>query len=304
MTQKGEIISAVPGKQNPAIVYLASLQSKTSRISQRSALNNIARKLGAADAFSFEWGSLRYEHMVTIQTWLIETKTPGTARRYIAAVRGALKAAWRTEEIDGETYQRAVDIPAIKGSTIAGRMLTMGEINALLKTCLVGPPVRGSRDTAIISLMAGCGLRRNEVTSLDLANIDLDTGKIHLTGYLTGGVREAIDEWLTVRGLTPGPLFYSISKSDEFHKKRMSDITIYEMFRERGQAAGLKAFSPHDLRRSFISHMLNLTDLATVSKLAGHSNPMTTSRYDHRPEQIAADAAALLKISFTKRSEL
>ncbi len=213
MAQKGEIISARLGKQNPAMVYLASLQSKTSRTSQRSALDNIARKLGAADAFSFEWGSLRYEHMVTIQTWLIETKTPGTARRYIAAVRGALKAAWRTNEIDGETYHRAVDIPAIKGNTIAGRMLTMEEINALLKTCLNGPPVRGIRDTAIISLMAGCGLRRNEVTSLDLANIDLDTGKIHLTGkgrkmrpaYLTGGVREAVGEWLSARGLAPGP---------------------------------------------------------------------------------------------------
>ena len=312
MAQKGEIISARPGKQNPAMVYLASLQSKTSRTSQRSALDNIARKLGAADAFSFEWGSLRYEHMVTIQTWLIETKTPGTARRYIAAVRGALKAAWRTNEIDGETYHRAVDIPAIKGNTIAGRMLTMDEINSLLKTCLNGPPVRGIRDTAIIFLMAGCGLRRNEVTSLDLANIDLDTGKIHLTGkgrkmrpaYLTGGVQEAMGEWLAVRGLAPGPLFYSISKSDEFHGKRMSDISIYEMFQERGEAAGLKKFSPHDLRRSFISHMLNLTDLSTVSKLAGHSNPQTTAKYDRRPEQVAETAAALLKIRFTKRVEL
>ncbi len=84
----------------------------------------------------------------------------------------------------------------------------------------------------------------------------------------------------------------------------MSDISIYEMFRERGQAAGLKPFSPHDLRRSFISHMLNLTDLATVSKLAGHSNPMTTAKYDKRPEQVVEDAAALLKIHFTKRVEL
>jgi len=75
-----------PGLQNPAAVYIHSLQSPSSQATQRDALNAVARKLlgiedikqrsagvGRDDAFLFDWATLRYEHTSAIQTWLLST---------------------------------------------------------------------------------------------------------------------------------------------------------------------------------------------------------------------------------------
>jgi integrase len=308
----GEIITK-ERRKNVAEIYVDGMQTKRTRAAQWSALEVVAREFGGGlSAREFPWESLRYEHMIKIQNWLTDNYKPGSAKRYMAAVRGTLRAAWRSKIIDSETYHRAVDLPVIHGSTTTGRMLTMDEIEALLNTCRKGPPTRGIRDAAAICVMFGCGLRLNEVTGLDFENLDREKGKIKLTGkwqkeryaYIRGAVKVALDAWLELRGTEPGPLFWSVSKSDEFHGKRMSGVSLYMMIKERGETAGLKAFTPHDLRRSFISHMLYKTDAATVARLAGHENIATTLRYDRRPEEQLAEAAGLLEVPFTKRDEL
>ena len=61
---------------------------------------------------------------------------------------------------------------------------------------------------------------------------------------------------------------------------------------QRGEEAGLREFSPHDLRRTYISVLLDRgVDLATAADLAGHASPNTTKRYDRRGER-ARHAAA------------
>ena len=174
-----EIITSEQGKQNSAAVYIRSLNSHTSRATQRGALNIIARKLlgieeaerrspgtGTDDAFLFDWATLRYEHTSAIQTWLMDTYKPGTAQRMIAAVKGALKAAWRMKQMNSEDYLRAVDLTSIKVESNAGRMLSPEEVAALLATCARGGPVIGTRDAAILMIMVLYTARRAEVTTL------------------------------------------------------------------------------------------------------------------------------------------
>lgn len=311
------IVLSSEGKQNPAIIYLAGLPKESSRIIQRYDLDALARKFGALDCFSFDWAALRFEQMTMIQTWLLEKYKPRTAARIMCAVKGTLKAARKMRLMDAESYETAIDLPTIKrGKSITGRALTFEEIAALMKTCRTGAPLRGTRDAAIIILMVGCGLRVNEVTNLSLSDYNPASGDLLVHGkgggrdgklrfaYSRNGTKIALDEWLKMRGNEPGALFSAIHKSDELTLANMSNISIWFMLKRRGELAGLQPFTPHDLRRTFISEMLNLTDLATVARLAGHEDVATTASYDRRPIQHTIDAAALLSIPFTPREEL
>ncbi len=314
-TPGAEIVSVKPNQDNPAVVFLASLESPVSQSSQLSALNVIARKLGAQDAYSFNWQALRYEHLITIQAWLLQTYKPKTIRRYMASVKGCLRAAWKMQLISSDEYMRAVSLKSIRGESMTGRMLTTTEISALLQTCQTGYRLRGMRDAAIISLLVGCGLRRAEVTTLEMDDFSSEDGSLKLIGkgrkerycYPQGGTLDALRQWMRERGNEPGPIFPVIFQTDAIIFDRpITCQSTYLMLKIRGAAAGLKPFTPHDLRRTFISNLLDQpgVDMATASKLAGHSDPAVTAGYYRRSDRKAAEAAGMIKVPFNPRGDL
>lgn len=305
------LADVLPLDQNPAAVYLAGL-SETGRRTQKQALDTIAGLLtGNLDCLSCNWAKLRYQHTAAIRSKLSEQYKPATVNKMLSALRGVLKQAYLLKQMSAENYQRAIMVKSVEGSTLpAGRELSTGEISALMQVCENDPSPAGARDAAIIALMYACGLRREEVTALDVSDYEPQTGKLVVKGkrkkertsYLLNGAGRALADWLKIRGNYSGALFMPINKGGKIADRRMTNQAIYNLLKKRADKAGVKEFSPHDLRRTFVSDLLDAgADIATVSKMAGHANIQTTARYDRRPEEAKRKAANLLHVPYHGR---
>lgn len=302
--------TSVSKDQHPVLVYLAKL-APGSRRAMSQALNTIAGLLTSnrADALQIDWAALRYQHTAAVRASLADRFAPMTVNRMLAALRGVLKEAWRLGLMDAETYHRATDLPSVRGERLPkGRRLTGGELRALCDVCAQDDTPAGARDVAMLALGYGAGLRRAEIVALDMSDYDAESGALTIRSgkgrkdrlvYATNGSRDALGAWLRVRGSQPGPLFVGINKGGRLLPSRLSDQGVLRMVMKRGAEAGVKAFSPHDLRRSFISDLLDQgADLVTVQALAGHSNVQTTARYDRRGEKAKKRASELLHVPF------
>ena len=302
-----------PPDRHPAHVYIARLGSG-SRRTMSEALNTIAGILttGRANAETCPWPAIRYQHTAKIRVALIERYKPATANKMLAALRGVLKESWRLGYMTAEDYHRATDVHTIKAQTLPrGRALASGEIAALMGTCGRDSSPAGIRDAALIAILYGAGLRRSESVGLDLSDFNLETGELVIRGakgrkdrlaYATNGSADALKDWLVVRGGEIGPLFCNVNKGGKIKIHRMTDQAVLHILKKRANEAGVSAFSPHDLRRSFISDLLDAGgDISTVQQLAGHSNVQTTARYDRRGEATKRKAAELLHVPYFKR---
>ena len=164
------------------------------------------------------------------------------------------------------------------------------------------------RDSALVELLYGCGLRVGEVVGLDAqagANakgwIDFDGSEAHVLGK--GNKRrsvpvgrkalEAMQAWLAVRaqGLTPATAEQAAMFIGR-HGTRLTAQAIWQRLRQRSLKAGLSTpVHPHMLRHSFASHVLQSSqDLRGVQELLGHANITTTQVYTRLDFQHLAQA--------------
>lgn len=302
----------VERKNNPAAEYLGGLDSDRSKKVQADALNIIADILSpGADLWTIPWEMINPTQAANVRAILADRYSAATANRMLSAFRMTIRRVWKDGLIDADTRDRIADIKNVKGSKVpAGRKVTSGEIRALADVCKADESPAGFRDAAIIALMVTVGPRRAEVVGLDLSDYDPETGQVKILGkgnkerltYLANGTRAAMDDWLQVRGSEPGALFVPIDRHGNMTLKNMTHQAIYNMLNKRIEQAGIKDFSPHDLRRTFISDMLDAgADIATVAKMVGHASVTTTARYDRRPEKAKQQAAELLSFPYTRR---
>ena len=302
-----------PADENPALVYVASLTTQDGRRAMRQALDTIARILSAewASAREIDWAALRFQHTQAIRTALLEAGyKPATINKALSALRGTLRAAWQMGQMGAEDFHRAASVDNVRGETLpAGRDLSAGEIRALMACCSEDMRPAGFRDAALIAVLC-LGLRRAEVVTLDVGTYDPESGALKVTGkgrrermiYAFGGAADALGDWLKTRGDAPGPLFYPIRKGGEIIRARLTTQAVYSILRSRAGKAGVKAFSPHDLRRTFVGSLLDAgADLAVVARLAGHAAVSTTARYDRRGEQAKKKAARMLHVPYRSR---
>lgn len=302
------ISEARPLDTNPAAVYLAKL-SASGRRSMRSKLDSVARLMGHQDALTAPWWQLRYQHTQALRTRLADQYAVATANSILSAIRGVLRECWRLGLMDVEVYQRAADIPPIRGKSLAkGRALGADELRRLFDACATDPKRnRGARDAALLAILSYGGLRRSECVALDVSDwshaehrLTVRDGKGHKGRevFLPASAGELLAAWLDIpRGISTGPLLSPVDKCDRVQPRRLSDQAVQDVLHRLAHTAGVAEFEPHDLRRTMITRLLDAgIDIHTAATIAGHSSIQTTTRYDRRGDAArrrAADALSL-----------
>ena len=249
------------GSFDPAAAYLEQL-GPGSRRTMREALTKLAgwASEGRCSPHDLPWHLLRIEHTAALRTRLLSRVAPATANKHLAALRGVLKQCWRQGQMSAEAYQRAIDLPTVRGSS-PRRPIPLGaaELHRLAQTCLGDTSPAGARDEAMLALLYGANLRRSEVVALDLADYDLASGQLTVRGVsdrkrrrfaANDDARRALERWIVIRGPEPGPLFNPVNKGGRIERRGLSEQAIYIACRKRASEAGLPPTSPEDLRRA------------------------------------------------------
>src|SRR6266498_2981224 len=121
-------------------------------------------------------------------------------------------------------------------------------------------------------------------------------------GHPPSGTVAALDAWLEVRGHGAGALFGRAVRGGRVGERRLADEGVAVILRDRAAAAGVAPFTPHDMRRTYISELLDAgADLATVQKMVGHESVTTTAGYDRRGDAAKRKAADLVHVPFFPR---
>ncbi|HYI94657.1 MAG TPA: site-specific integrase [Bryobacteraceae bacterium] len=150
---------------------------------------------------------------------------------------------------------------------------------------------KGKRDRALLAVMLGCGLRREETASLTLEHIQQRDGRWVIVDLVGKGARvrsipmpswakAALDVWITSAELTTGPVFRPVNKGGRVCVARMTAQAVFNTVKAYAGTLGMKSFAPHDLRRSYakLAHKGH-APLEQIQLSLGHASIQTTERY-------------------------
>lgn len=169
------------------------------------------------------------------------------------------------------------------------RVLNVDQALHLVTASTLDDPI-SLRNTALMELLYGSGLRISEALGLDLGDLDLEQGIVRVLGKgnkkrlapLTDAARQSIRHYLGQReSFEPGPAEYALflGKRGKRLGRRQADLIIKKL----GISGGIPMrISAHTLRHSFATHLLQAgADLRSVQELLGHERISTTQRYIH-----------------------
>jgi len=287
---------------DPVSVYLSGLAPSGLR-SMRCLLDQAVDILGLnGDLESIPWGKLHYAHIAAVRAELMKRKRSiNTVNTTLAALRGVLKSAFYLGIYPADHLFQIDAIKPVKGRRLpAGHALKKGEIRRLFAAFSGDYSAIAVRDNAILSIMLHGGLRRTEIVTLAVDDYLPRRGRLVIRQgkgnrqrelVLNSSTRKAVMNWLKVRGREAGALFCPVARGGAVQNRTLSSQAIYQIVKQRAADAGIEECSPHDLRRTFVTRLLEEgVDINTTRQLAGHQDVSTTVRYDRRGEQVGIRA--------------
>jgi integrase/recombinase XerD len=222
-----------------------------------------------------------------LRKWIAQLSREGLAPTSVARAVSAARGFFRFLMLDGHIkHHPAEDLDTPQKFSYLPKFLTEDEIDLLFAAIDVGTE-EGIRDRAMLELMYAAGLRVSELVTLKEAEVDVHTGIVNCHGKGSKERRVPVGKsaihWLqqysTVKagyGRSPYPNLF-------LHRgKPLTRQTAWTIIKTHAAKVGLENVSPHTLRHSFATHLLQHgADSRSVQALLGHSDISTTQIYTH-----------------------
>lgn len=285
-----EYVLAESGQSRVAATFATWLALKSVRTQEAYIAN--ARAFAAhcnceSPMAAFEWLATlpRPKALHVVETWKARMRLSGLApnsiNQRLAMVRSFVKALARY----GVT-EWTLDVVGLRPEV---RRETEGPAYEVYVAMVAAEP--SARNRAIIRLMGDRGLRRSEVSALQIEDVDAERERIHvlrkgrrMKKWLRLGLAAsaALDTWISERGREPGPLF------------GVAADTIHKIVQTAGERVGKKVW-PHGLRHLAVTRALDKTngDVRKVQQFADHASPKMTLVYDDQRRSHADEVARL-----------
>lgn len=222
---------------------------------------------------------------------LSELHSLGISARSQARVVSGMRSLYRFMTLEGiiETDPtQLVDLPKI-GRKLP-EVLTVDEIDEMIG-CIDLEHPQGQRNRAIIEVLYSCGLRVSELCNLQIADIDAAQGVLSVVGKgskqrlvpVSDEALHQIHMWMQQRA------DIDVQRGEEAYLflnrrgKRLTRVMVFYIVRDLAALAGIrKPISPHTLRHSFATHLLEGgANLRAIQQMLGHESIATTEIYLH-----------------------
>jgi integrase/recombinase XerC len=263
------------------------------------------RDLGALQAFcddyfggsqSWDWGTI---DRLALRAFMAALSRKGLAKRSVARAMSALRTFYRFLNVRyGVSVNPASAVRLPKLERRLPTVLDRAQVNWLFQYAewLAGRGgFRATRDLAVLELFYASGMRLSELSGLNMSDIDLVSEQVKVRGkgrkeriLPLGGhagralrryyvEREALLERVALRGADRRAVF--LAQKGKRLSARGVQYVMNRLLKNLGETTGA---SPHSLRHSFATHMLDAgADLRAVQELLGHSSLSTTQVYTH-----------------------
>lgn len=224
-----------------------------------------------------------------IRSWIVSLVESGisnrTVNRKVSSLNTFYKYLQKSKQLEKNPL---TNHKALKVSKRVQVPFSEKEITAVINNIDSGSDFKSLRNKLIVELFYSTGIRRNELINIKVQDVDFFNNSLKVLGKrnkerivpLLPSVKESIQLYLKERDLFTDELDV-LFMTDK--KKKMYPVLVYRIINEYFSTVSSKVKkSPHVLRHSFATHLLNEgADLNSVKELLGHSSLASTQEYTH-----------------------